>query len=278
IKIIVTSGGDKYPSEWWKTLAMLVYAILAFLVTSIGVVIVNNWVPAKELAPPLPDLFFRYIGHYDWAFKICELNAWILFMLWTIQWLFLRHKSIVGRRYLFILGTLCVYRSLTMIVTVLPIPGNHLNCEPKASGDYMALLKQSLKLRSGGRMLANGSRTLCSDYVYSGHAATMILTYLFIQTYSPRKFWLYQWACCFLCVTGVLLILLAHNHYTLDVIVAYFVTTRLFWMYHTLANNKTLKTHSAQNPQSQVWWFGIFQFCEENVMGTLPQSFSWPIS
>lgn len=34
---------------------------------------------------------------------------------------------------------------------------------------------------------------------------------------------------------------LAHGHYTVDVIIAYFVTTRIFWTYHTLANNASLK-------------------------------------
>jgi len=41
--------------------------------------------------------------------------------------------------------------------------------------------------------------------------------------------------------TGVLMVLIAHGHYTVDVIIAYLVTTRLFWIYHTLANNVYLK-------------------------------------
>lgn len=41
--------------------------------------------------------------------------------------------------------------------------------------------------------------------------------------------------------TGILMVLIAHGHYTVDVIIAYLVTTRLFWIYHTLANNVYLK-------------------------------------
>lgn len=37
---------------------------------------------------------------------------------------------------------------------------------------------------------------------------------------------------------GVFSILLAHDHYTIDVVVAYFITTRLFWWYHTMANQQ----------------------------------------
>lgn len=45
-------------------------------------------------------------------------------------------------------------------------------------------------------------------------------------------------------VIGVLMVLIAHGHYTIDVIIGYLVTTRLFWIYHTLANNVYLKVFS----------------------------------
>jgi hypothetical protein len=42
-------------------------------------------------------------------------------------------------------------------------------------------------------------------------------------------------------VAGVIMVLVAHGHYTVDVLIAYYITTRLFWVYHTLANNMNLK-------------------------------------
>lgn len=42
-------------------------------------------------------------------------------------------------------------------------------------------------------------------------------------------------------MVGVVMLQLSHGHYTVDVIIAYFVTTRIFWTYHTLANNVSLK-------------------------------------
>lgn len=44
--------------------------------------------------------------------------------------------------------------------------------------------------------------------------------------------------CWLLSAAGVICILVAHEHYTVDVIVAYYITTRLFWWYHSMANEK----------------------------------------
>lgn len=42
-------------------------------------------------------------------------------------------RSIVGRRFFFILGTLYLYRCITMYVTTLPVPGMHFQCAPKVN-------------------------------------------------------------------------------------------------------------------------------------------------
>lgn len=40
------------------------------------------------------------------------------------------------------------------------------------------------------------------------------------------------------------MVLVAHGHYTVDVLIAYYVTTRVWYIYHTLANNSNLKVRS----------------------------------
>ena len=42
------------------------------------------------------------------------------------------------------------------------------------------------------------------------------------------------------------MVLVARGHYTVDVLIAYYVTTRLFWIYHTLANSAALKVSHAR--------------------------------
>jgi shingomyelin synthase len=61
---------------------------------------------------------------------------------------------------------------------------------------------------------------------------------------SPKRFWWYHWFCWTLSAVGIFCILLAHDHYTVDVVVAYFITTRLFWWYHTMANQQVGSQHA----------------------------------
>lgn len=37
------------------------------------------------------------------------------------------------------------------------------------------------------------------------------------------------------------MVLISHGHYTVDVLIAYYVTTRLWNIYHTMANTPQLK-------------------------------------
>lgn len=53
---------------------------------------------------------------------------------------------------------------------------------------------------------------------------------------TPLTFWPLHWLSWLLSAVGIVSILLAHDHYTVDIVVAYLVATRLFWTYHTMAS------------------------------------------
>ncbi|KGL73450.1 Phosphatidylcholine:ceramide cholinephosphotransferase 1, partial [Tinamus guttatus] len=185
-------------------------------------------------------------------------------------------RSIISRRFFCIVGTLYLYRCITMYVTTLPVPGMHFNCSPKLFGDWESHMRRIMKLLAGGGLSITGSHNMCGDYLYSGHTVILTLTYLFIKEYSPRRLWWYHWLCWTLSMVGMFCILLAHDHYTVDVVVAYYITTRLFWWYHTMANQQVLKEASQTNLLARVWWYKPFQYFEKNIQGIVPRSYHWP--
>ncbi|XP_023189195.1 phosphatidylcholine:ceramide cholinephosphotransferase 2 [Xiphophorus maculatus] len=265
------------PTEWWKTVIAFFYAAFNLVLTTVVITVVHERVPPKESSPPLPDKFFDYIDRVKWAFTVTEINGMVLVAIWLIQLFFFKYKSIACRRFFFLIGTLYLYRCVTMYVTTLPVPGMHMNCAPKLQGDTQAKIQRVLQLISGAGLSITNSHLLCGDFLYSGHTVMLTLTYLFIKEYSPKSFWWYHLLCWLLSAVGVLCILVAHEHYTVDVIVAYFITSRLFWWYHTMANLQTLKC-SPNNYLTNTWWNPVFNFFERNVQTSVPCSYTWPIS
>ncbi|XP_034040647.1 phosphatidylcholine:ceramide cholinephosphotransferase 1 [Thalassophryne amazonica] len=274
----IETVGSPFPTEWAKTGVAFIYAVVCFVTTTVIISVVHERVPPKEHTPPLPDKFFDLFDRVEWAFSICEINGMLLVGLWLLQWILLKYRSIIGRRFFFIVGTLYLYRCITMYITTLPVPGLHFKCSPKLLGNWEAQMRRIMKMIAGGGLSITGSHTMCGDYLYSGHTVMLTLTYLFIKEYSPKRFWWYHWLCWILSAVGILCILLAHDHYTVDVVVAYFITTRLFWWYHSMANQKSLKEASQSNPFSRVWWFRLFQYFEENVNGVVPRNYQLPLS
>lgn len=276
IPIPIKELRSSYPTEWAKTALAFIYAVVCFVSTTVVISVVHERVPPKEHTPPLPDKFFDLFDRKEWAFSICEIIGMLLVLLWFIQWMLLKHRSIIGRRFFFIVGTLYMYRCVTMYITTLPVPGMHFKCSPKLLGDWEAQMRRVMKMIAGGGLSITGSHTMCGDYLYSGHTVMLTITYLFINEYSHRRFWWYPWACWVLSAVGIFCILLAHDHYSVDVVVAYFITTRLFWWYHSMANQQSLKETSQSNPFSRVWWFRMFQYFEGNVRGTVPRNYQLP--
>jgi len=72
---------------------------------------------------------------------------------------------------------------------------------------------------------------------------------------------------------GIFFILAAHEHYSIDVFIAFYITTRLFLYYHTLANTRAYQ----QSRRARIW-FPMFSFFECNVNGTVPNEYCWPFS
>ena len=77
---------------------------------------------------------------------------------------------------------------------------------------------------------------------------------------SPRRFILLHWISFLTSLCGVIFLLLARGHYTIDVILAYYVTSRIWWLYHTLAHNQQLKSRGEHNFLDNMCWWHVFRY------------------
>lgn len=99
-------------------------------------------------------------------------------------------------------------------------------------------------------------------------------------------------------VIGVIFILVARGHYTIDILVAYFITTTTFYIYHTLVYNKSLRAAHPKNYIANFWWWYLMKYLEydhvicsggnsrsngvcpkcDSVNTDVPRRFGWPFS
>jgi len=75
----------------------------------------------------------------------------------------------------------------------------------------------------------------------------------------------------------MILILAAHEHYSIDVFIAFFLTSRLFLYYHSLANNAVL--YSKSDNRLSIW-FPMFSYFEKNIQCMVPNVLRvpWPLT
>ena len=121
------------------------------------------------------------------------------------------HSSIVLRRLCFHFGTVYLYRVATIYVTILPIPKlapGH--CMPPTDGSFKQMLERSFGQLTGMGMDITG-KSMCGDYMYSGHTCVLTSFCLFILEYSPKRWRIYHHFVKLAAITGTICILIAHE-------------------------------------------------------------------
>ncbi|XP_076673196.1 phosphatidylcholine:ceramide cholinephosphotransferase 2 isoform X7 [Andrena cerasifolii] len=268
----------RFPKEKWKTFLAFLFMVVNFILTTTSLAMVHERVPDRNTYGPLPDVVLDNVAAQDWALNVSEVLIMIMSNSAMFFIIFHKHRFIVVRRVFLLMGLLYMMRSVTMYVTVLPVASKTYFCSPKANHTSPLLItKRVLQLISGFGLSINGKHTYCGDYIYSGHTVVLVLSYLIIKEYSPRRCQPIHWVAGIAVLVGVIMVLLAHGHYTVDVLIAYYVTTRLWYIYHTLANNSHLKQYEPNNFLTRLWWFPIFKYFETNVGGTVPRQYNWPL-
>ncbi|XP_017063355.1 sphingomyelin synthase-related 1 [Drosophila eugracilis] len=272
-------GGRYVPPEYFKTAMSLGYSFVVTWITSLTMVIVHERVPDMKRYPPLPDIFLDNVPHIPWAFNMCEITGSLLFTIWVIVLIFHKYRLVLLRRFFALAGTVFLLRCVTMLITSLSVPGTHLQCSQKdfaiddpnvdMVGALIIRMTRAYRIWSGLGMSIQGVRT-CGDYMFSGHTVALTLLNFFITEYTPRNLYFLHTLTWLLNMFGIFFILAAHEHYSIDVFVAFYITSRLFLYYHTLANNRALM--QSDSKRTRVW-FPMFSYFESSVDGMVPNEY-----
>lgn len=273
------------PGEPVKTLLAFIILFFGWVASTTALALTHDYVPD---GPPLPDVILdrvdKILPQQNWGLEASEIIIMISTLTAFTVCIFHKHRCVVLRRVFVMVAFHYYYRAITMWITKLPVASTEYQCAPKLNSseiDAAVIAKRVLKLLSGFGLSINGKHVYCGDYIYSGHTMTLIMGYLVIRAYSPKRngWYLLHYASFCLSVAGVVFLLLARGHYSVDVVIAYWITTRIWWIYHTMCNNgNLLKDHrNKRNYLRKMWWWKLFQYFETNVPIAVPREYNLPI-
>lgn len=95
----------------------------------------------------------------------------------------------------------------------------------------------------------------------------------FLFSDTPRRFYFLHTVTWMMNMFGIFFILAAHEHYSIDVFVAFYISSRLFLYYHTLSNNQALMQRDSNRTRV---WFPLFSYFESSVEGIVPNEYETP--
>lgn len=248
------------PKERTKTVVAALLLFASSLCTSFSLTFLNEVVPRDR---PVPDLVFQLVPIQEWAWPMSDVLVVSMASFCGILILLHKYRWIIMRRVFLIAAVLYFLRALAMLVTWMPLSDRSMlnKCITPQSDRFYSTPAQSDRSEApandettlrvpwsiiGLRMWQYGislgfvgvesNRVLCGDYIYSGHTLMYVLTTLTLRTYMPRTgiFALLRYAYPLATIIGMAFVVISRLHYTIDVLVAYWMTTLTFWCYHLL--------------------------------------------
>ncbi|EFC48146.1 predicted protein [Naegleria gruberi] len=197
-------------------------------------------------APPSSDVLLNAFKHTNpSAFKVTEIMTGVLvFILLVISLAHGRERVYILPRFLFIRATLINLRTLCISFTTFSIPTRVLS---QQCSNLQELTQEKLWKSIN---LFEFSET-CGDYVFSGHATTLIVAVWFVWYYrrsisiisslsssrsSSAFIKLMNVLLICLVVIGCMCILFAKEHYSVDVFVGGLISVMRCALYHLLVD------------------------------------------
>ena len=176
----VEEDEEKLPLEPGKTLLSGVFLLSGLLATTLSLSLTHDRVPTNTSS--LPDLVLDNLTYQQYGLDVSEILL-VLNLVVALSVVLCHSCSLVIlRRVWLVMGVLYYYRALTMFVTVLPKPDTRYECRPRVENlTGLIIVQRVLTILSGGGLSINGKHVLCGDYIFSGHTATLLLSYLVVR-------------------------------------------------------------------------------------------------
>ncbi|MFH4981508.1 hypothetical protein AB6A40_008217 [Gnathostoma spinigerum] len=268
----------RWRTELLKTgiafICMMVSAFLNFFLLTV----IHDIVPRQ----PLPDLVFMLIPQQKWAWAVGDVLSTLSSVIGFICVFMHRERAIVLRR-VFLLGAILYgLRAVVLGVTFLP-PSFHNRdeiCQPQVNRTAMYTMEVATRFVTYVVTLGLTSgqeKILCGDLMFSGHTVVLTVMYFTQLQYTPRGLVLLRYIATPITFCGIAALVISGGHYTMDVLIAYWLTSHVFWGYHQMFEMP--KNIRPKAPMSRLWWFWLCYWFESDVPdGPLKNEWDWPFS
>ena len=180
------------------------------VIWSTSLFLITSFLPKKphyHTLTPLPDLLHSYYPPFqpDWLSDVLV----VLFVLFAVVFFFLRRDTTRLLRALILCLFMYSLKKIFSYLTILPDPSGRCHKKP-----WRWLLGD------------------CHDLLFSGHAGIMFLFSFLLWDQLPSRSWKYTLLAYNIVVC--FLIILSRNHYTIDVVVSFFVVYFIYHQYRVL--------------------------------------------
>ncbi len=182
----------RHPKEPFKTVVAGLYMFVCMVCTAVALALVHE---VRPKTGPLPDQFLDRVVYQRWGLSACEHLIQLQTVAAAMVLVFHKHRFIVVRRVFLMIGTLYLYRALTMWVTALPLADPTYTCAPTYNETHpnetipsSEVANRAFKIITGFGLSINGQHVYCGDYIFSGHTMSILMGHLIVRECKWTQF------------------------------------------------------------------------------------------
>ncbi|EFC42635.1 predicted protein [Naegleria gruberi] len=237
--------------KYWKHVKILlknIFILIYFFSSSLITKIVTMYMAIPNVkisqAPAHDILLSNLTKPIRIAFTLSEtITGLLVVILITLSIFNKTHRFSIMSRLLFIVASIMNLRAVCIAVTTFSVPTIEYL---QTCGQLQSLKPDERFVRAVNIFGFSGGET-CGDYVFSGHATSLSVVCWFVWYYSNKEWVGRIWTNLLLIIlhiVGCLGILLAKEHYTVDVLLACTISLLVCQLYHSYLKVASLEPHS----------------------------------